>query len=70
MKKFFMRLAGYFVFVAAIDLVVDYLYYKSLETTVLGGDPRTIIIMFIAVLVGTILLTMHERMKRTDEQEG
>jgi hypothetical protein len=58
MKLFFSRLIIYFIGVSVIDIIVDLIFYQSIESTILGGHMRSIIITFIVVLIGTIIISV------------
>ena len=58
MKLFFLRVLVYFLAVSAIDVIIDLIFYQSIESTILGGDLRSAGITFIVVLTGTIIISV------------
>lgn len=43
--------------VSVIDIVVDLIFYQSIESTILAGHIRTIVFTFIVVFIGTIVVS-------------
>jgi phage-related holin len=58
MKLFFSRLIIYFLAISVIDIIVDIIYYQSIESTILAGNITSNIIIFIVVLIGTIIFSI------------
>ncbi len=63
MKLFFSRLIIYFLAVSVIDIIVDIIYYQSIESTILAGNMTSTIIIFIVVLIGTIIFSILKKAK-------
>jgi hypothetical protein len=63
MKLFFLRVIGYFLAVSVLDVIVDLIFYQSIESTILGGDLRSAIITFFVVLTGTLIISFMYRKK-------
>ena len=63
MKLFFLRVIGYFLAVSVLDVIVDLIFYQSVESTILGGDLRSAGITLIVVLTGTIIISFMYKKK-------
>ncbi len=66
MKTFFLRLIFYFLVVSAIDIIVDLIFYQSIESTILAGHIRTIVFTFIVVFIGTIVISLMRKSETAD----
>jgi hypothetical protein len=70
MKLFFSRLIIYFIGVSVIDIIVDLIFYQSIESTILAGHMPSIIITFIAVLIVTIIITVIKKAEPPVSKDG
>lgn len=70
MKLFFLRLIVYFLAVSVIDIIVDLIFYQSIESTILAGHMRSIIITFIVVLIGTIIISVMKKAEPPAFKDG
>lgn len=68
MKLFFSRLIIYFLAVSVLDVIVDLIFYQSIESTILGGDLRSIFITLFVVLTGTIIISVIYKKRSPDSQ--
>jgi len=64
MKSYLKKFALFFIGIAVIDIIVDLIYEGNIESTVLSGNIRSFIYIFLGTLVVTALSSYFEKQEK------
>ncbi len=67
MKSYLKKFALFFIGIAVIDIIVDLLFEGNIESTVLSGNIRSFIYIFLGALVVTALSSYFEKQEKADQ---
>ena len=70
MKKFLKRLVVYFIGIAVIDIVFELLYAGNIELTVLSGNTRSFLFIFIGAITVTGLSMVFDQPEQNQNNEN
>jgi len=70
MIKFLKRLGMYFIGIAIIDIIGELFYAGNLESTVLSGNIRSFVFIFIGSFTVTALSLIFDRTEQEQSDEN
>ncbi len=65
MKSSLKKFVLFFIGIAAIDIVVEFLFEGNIESTILTGNIRSFIYIFLGTLVVTFLSFYFEKQEKS-----